>query len=266
MKLIRKVIIFMMVLVFLSGLGVMFYPHVRGYLVDHRIEREAEEFLSWVEIAPFVPDSSESHVIEINPAGPAIQEPTEPNEYVDLWYAMMNYNRDIYLKGQEDLDCEYAYEKPSFKLKDYGLESEIFAVISIPVLELEMPIYLGATYQHMADGAALLSQTSIPMGGTNTNCIIAGHRGWGGASYFRYIDKLQPGDEIIITNLWEELHYEVSEIQIIQPNEVEKILIQPGRELITLLTCHPYASGGRQRYLVICERIPYEPDTEIDHQ
>lgn len=112
-----------MVLVFLSGLGVMLYPHVRGYLVDHRIERQAEEFLSWVEIAPFVSDSSESHVIEINPAGPAIPEPTEPNEYVDLWYAMMNYNRDIYLKGQEDLDCEYAYEKPSFKLKDYGLES-----------------------------------------------------------------------------------------------------------------------------------------------
>jgi len=129
-------------------------------------------------------------------------------------------------------------------------------------LDKKMPIYLGATYQHMADGAALLSQTSIPMGGTNTNAVIAGHRGWGGASYFRYIDQLQPGDEVIITNLWEELHYEVSEIQIIQPNEVEKILIQPGRELITLLTCHPYASGGRQRYLVICERIPYEPDTE----
>ena len=179
-----------MVLVFLSGLVVMLYPHVRGYLVDNRIEREAEEFLSWVEIAPFVPDSSESHVIEINPAGPAIPEPTEPNEYVDLWYAMMNYNRDIYLKGQEDLDCEYAYEKPSFKLKDYGLDSEIFAVISIPILELEMPIYLGATYQHMADGAALLSQTSIPMGGINTNAVIAGHRGWGGASYFRYIDKV----------------------------------------------------------------------------
>lgn len=59
---------------------------------------------------------------------------------------------------------------------------------------------------------------------------------------------------VIITSLWEELHYVVSEIRIIWPNEVEKILIQPGRELVTLLTCHPYASGGKQRYLVICER------------
>ena len=128
-----------------------------------------------------------------------------------------------------------------------------------------MQVYLGAGYTNMANGAALLSQTSIPMGGLNTNAVIAGHRGWRGASYFRYIDKLQPGDEVIITNLWEELHYAVTEIQIIQPNEVDKILIQPDRELVTLLTCHPYASGGRQRYLVICERIPYEPNTQIDH-
>lgn len=266
MKLIRRLVTFLMILVFISGLGVLLYPYVRGYLVDNRIEKTAEEFLSWVEIAPFVPDPSESHVITQDPIEPAIPEPTEPDQYVDLWYDMMNYNRDIFLNGQENLDCEYAYEKPCFTLKDYSLESEIFAVISIPALELEMPIYLGATYQHMADGAALLSQTSIPMGGTDTNAVIAGHRGWGGASYFRYIDKLQPGDEVIITNLWEELHYTVSEIQIIQPNEVEKILIQSGRELITLLTCHPYASGGRQRYLVICERTYYEPDSEIDHR
>ena len=133
--------------------------------------------------------------------------------------------------------------------------SEVFAVISIPALELEMPVFLGANYRHMADGAALLGQTSIPIGGKNTNCIIAGHRGWGGASYFRYVDKLQPGDEVIITNLWETLQYRVAEIQIIQPNEDEQILIKPGQELVTLLTCHPYASGGRQRYLVICERV-----------
>lgn len=265
MKLIRRLITVLMILVFILGLGVLLYPFVKGYLVDNRIRYDAEEFLSWVKTTPFVPDSSESHVVVSDPADPTIPEPTEPNEYVDLWYAMMNYNRDIYMKGQEGLDCEYAYEQPSFILKNYGLNSEIFAVISIPGMELELPIYLGATYRHMADGAALLSQTSIPIGGTNTNAVIAGHRGWGGASYFRYIDQLQLGDEVIITNLWEELHYEVSEIQIIQPNEVEKILIQPGRELITLLTCHPYASGGRQRYLVMCERIPYEPDTEIDH-
>ena len=252
-------------IVFALGLGLFLYPYIQGFVVDSHIQYDAEAFLDRVDqIKPSVLIPEET--VPVEPSIPEMQLPPETRPYADLWDDMTYYNEQIYRDGQKDLDCEYAYEKPSFVLKNYGLDSEIFAVITIPSMELEMPIYLGATYQHMADGAALLSQTSIPMGGTNTNCIIAGHRGWGGASYFRYIDQLQPGDDVIITNLWEELHYEVSEIQIIQPNEVEKILIQPGRELITLLTCHPYASGGRQRYLVICERIPYEPDTEIDHQ
>ena len=265
MRIFKTVTVTLMLLIFLSGMGIFLYPSMQGHVVDNQIQHDAEEFLSRVEIAPTVPDSFEKDPTEPDPAVPAIPEPSEPEAYVDLWYAMMNYNRDLYLTDQATLNCEYAYEKPCFRLKDYGLDSEIFAVISIPALELEMPVYLGATYRHMADGAALLSQTSIPMGGINTNAVIAGHRGWGGASYFRYIDKLVPGDAIILTNLWEELHYVVSEIRIIQPNEVDQILIQPGRELITLLTCHPYASGGRQRYLVICERIPYEPNPEDAH-
>lgn len=62
-----------------------------------------------------------------------------------------------------------------------------------------------------------------------------------------------------LTNIWETLTYEVVEIKIIMPNEVKAIHIQEGRELLTLLTCHPYASGGKQRLLVICERI-YETE------
>ena len=100
-----------------------------------------------------------------------------------------------------------------------------------------------------------MSQTSLPIGGIDTNCVIAGHRGYSGASYFRYIEKLSVGDSVTITNLWESLHYRVSEIKIIDPYDVDEILIQEGRELITLLTCHPYASGGRQRYVVYCERV-----------
>ena len=66
---------------------------------------------------------------------------------------------------------------------------------------------------------------------------------------------MQVGDSVTITNLWETLEYRVIQIKIIYPYQVEEILIQEGRELLTLLTCHPYASGGKQRYLVICERV-----------
>jgi len=66
---------------------------------------------------------------------------------------------------------------------------------------------------------------------------------------------LEMGDEVTITNLWGTLTYVVTEIKIINPNDVNAILIQKDRDMITLLTCHPYASGGKYRYLVFCERV-----------
>ena len=70
---------------------------------------------------------------------------------------------------------------------------------------------------------------------------------------FRYIDKLQLGDEITITNFWESLSYKVAEIKIIKPHEIDKILIQEGRDLATLITCNPYGANY-ERYVVYCER------------
>ena len=135
------------------------------------------------------------------------------------------------------------------------MEGETFGILSIPALQLEMPIYLGASSQNMALGAAVLGQTSVPVGGTNTNSVIAGHRGWNGADYFRYVPDLTVGDKVVITNLWETLEYSVVGTKIISPNDIASIKIQPGKDMITLFTCHPYASGGRQRFLVLCERI-----------
>ena len=62
-----------------------------------------------------------------------------------------------------------------------------------------------------------------------------------------------------------DLTYKVVEEKIIDPHEVEEILIQSDRDMITLLTCHPYASGGRQRYLVYCERVTETEETEVYH-
>lgn len=237
-----------LVMLFAAGLCLALYPYVQGFVVDNIMQRQAEDFLSRVEIIPDDPASVKPIVMETE------SEETQPRQYLELWEEMTAYNESIYAQGQMGLANSYAYEAPSFILKDYGLEDEIFGVISIPKLELEMPIFLGASYQNMADGAAVLSQTSIPIGGKNTNAVIAGHRGWGGASYFRYITDLEVGDEVIITNLWETMTYTVSGVRIIDPASVDDILIREGKDMITLLTCHPYASGGKQRYLVFCER------------
>lgn len=249
MKLWRKIVILIMLLIFAAGLGIMLYPSLQGAITDHRIIQEAHEFLEKLETIPTKPEAEATE-----PTEPTEPTETEPVLYPELLNAMQSYNQQIWEEKQAGLCDPWSYEQPSFTLGDYGLEDEVFGVITIPRLQLEMPIYLGATYKHMADGAAHLSQTSLPIGGENTNCVIAGHRGWGGASYFRYITELEAGDEVIITNLWGELRYTVVETKIIDPNDVEEILIQQDRELLTLLTCHPYASGGKYRYVVYCER------------
>ena len=249
MKLWRKIVILIMLLIFAAGLGIMLYPSLQGAITDHRIIQEAHEFLEKLETIPTKPEAEATE-----PTEPTEPIATEPVLYPELLNAMQSYNQQIWEEKQAGLCDPWSYEQPSFTLGDYGLEDEVFGVITIPRLQLEMPIYLGATYKHMADGAAHLSQTSLPIGGENTNCVIAGHRGWGGASYFRYITELEAGDDVIITNLWGELRYTVVETKIIDPNDVEEILIQQDRELLTLLTCHPYASGGKYRYVVYCER------------
>ena len=183
-----------------------------------------------------------------------LEQQAEAPQYPELLAALQEYNRQLYAEKQSGLVDLAACQEPAANLTAYGIADEVFGVLEIPAMDLTMPIYLGASDEHLAAGTAVLGQTSVPIGGDCTNAVTAGHRGWQGADYFRHIDRLQVGDTVTLTNLWETLTYTVADIQIIQPHEVDKIKIQQGRDLLTLLTCHPYASGGRQRYVVYCER------------
>ena len=238
-------LLFMMILLFLCGAAIFLHPYINGTVVDSTLKREAQQFIDHITN----PTNNSDGVV-----GEDTSETEPKRPYADLWEAMEIYNRTIWEEKQTGLSDPWSYQQPSFVLEEYGLTDEVFGVISIPSLELKLPLYLGASKEHLSDGAAVLSQTSIPIGGNNTNCVIAGHRGWYGASYFLHIDQLQPGDEVIITNLWESLYYTVAETKTIKPNDVEAIHIQGNRELLTLLTCHPPASGGKERLLVFCER------------
>lgn len=224
----RKTALVLAALLAVAGICVILWPVFTGQRLQADTDAAVQEFL-----------------VECN-------EPEQ--QYPELLAALQEYNHQLYAEKQCNLVDLEACEEPAADLTAYGIEDEIIGVLEIPAMELTMPVYLGASDAHLAAGAAVLGNTSAPIGGDNTNCVIAGHRGWRGADYFRYIDRLQIGDTVTLTNLWETLTYTVADIQIIQPHEVEKIKIQPNRDLLTLLTCHPYASGGRQRYVVCCER------------
>ena len=182
----------------------------------------------------------------------------EPMPYEELYRSIQTYNEWLVTISQGNLTNRVSTEIVPITMTDYGLPDEVFGVLRIPAMDLEMPIYLGANYDNLANGAAVLTQTSIPIGGENTNAVIAGHRGWNGYPYFLDIENLQVGDLIFIKNVWEELTYQVKTIRIVYPDDIDAILIQPGKDMVTLMTCHPPNTGGRYRYLVYCERAENE--------
>ena len=223
----RKTALLLAALLAVAGMCVMLWPVFTGQRLQADTDEAVQSFL---------------------------EERKPEQQYPELLAALQDYNRQLYAEQQCNLTDLEACEEPAVDLAAYGIEDEILGVLEIPAMDLTMPVYLGASDEHLAIGAAVLGSTSAPIGGDSTNCVIAGHRGWRGADYFRHIDRLQVGDTVTLTNLWETLTYTVADIQIIQPHEVDKIKIQQGRDLLTLITCHPYASGGRQRYVVYCER------------
>lgn len=224
----RKTSLVLAALLAVTGICMMLWPVFTGHRLQSNAATAVQEFLA---------------------------DRDEPEQqYPELLGALQEYNRQLCTKKQCNLTDLEACETPAADLTTYGIDDEIIGVLEIPAMELTMPVSLGASDTHLAAGAAVLGNTSAPIGGNNTNCVIAGHRGWRGADYFRHIDKLAVGDTVTLTNLWKTLTYTVEDIQIIQPHEVEKIKIQQGRDLLTLLTCHPYASGGKQRYVIYCER------------
>lgn len=173
-----------------------------------------------------------------------------------LYRQRQAYNKRLCEEGQKLTD-PFSYEEPSFDLTQFGLEDNIVGYLSIPKLGLQLPVYLGASRENLRKGAVHLSQTSLPIGGDSTNAVIAAHRGLASQEMFLHIDRLEIGDEVHFANFREELHYRVAEIEIIAPDDIQKVLIQPGRDLLTLVTCHPYPTT-RQRYVVYCERAENE--------
>lgn len=180
----------------------------------------------------------------------------ERKNLLELYRLMEAYNKKIFKEKQAGLKDPFAYEKPSFELEQWGLPNDIVAFLDIPKMDIKLPIYLGATEENLNQGAAHLSHTSVPIGGKNTNCVIAAHRGYYKANLFKEIEKLELEDEIYITNYWETLTYRVAEIKVIYPSEIEEIFIQKDRDLVTLMTCHPrYGGTFEKRYIVYCERV-----------
>lgn len=233
----------------LGGIGLVLYPNIRRAVAAWQSEtviqtvesRREENFAADTESVP------------------------EPEQEDPLYQDMQEYNRKIYEDRQSGLQDAWSYEQPTFRLAEYGVMDDAVGYLSIEAMDLRLPLYLGASRDNLARGAAVLGNTSMPVGGENTNCVIAGHRGWQGIPMFLEIEKLQPGDLVQLDNLWDTLWYEVVEIKIISPDEIDAVKIQDGKDLLTLVTCHPYPHNY-QRYVVYCQRVDPESTEETPRE
>ncbi|MDO5718744.1 MAG: class C sortase [Tissierellia bacterium] len=140
-------------------------------------------------------------------------------------------------------------------------ENEAVGTIDIDKINLHMPIFLGASDENLAKGAAVIEGTSLPIGGRGTRSVIAGHRGYYSAPEFIHINLLEENDIIKLNILGDEMTYIVKDQELIYPYDTGSLGIIENKDMITLLTCDPIPSF-KYRLLVNAERSPDEIEAE----
>ena len=116
----------------------------------------------------------------------------------------------------------------------------IMGYIKIQKIDVMLPIYHGTEESVLQTSIGHLEQSSLPVGGESSHCLLSGHRGLPSARLFTDLDKLVEGDTFTITVLNETLTYEVDHIWIVEPQDVSHLGIEQGKDYCTLITCTPY--------------------------
>ena len=117
----------------------------------------------------------------------------------------------------------------------------IMGYLNIPRIGVTLPIYHGTSEEVLQVAVGHLAGTSLPVGGKGTHCSVSGHRGLPGARLFTDLEELAQGDTFTVTVLDRTLTYEVDQIRIVLPSELEELAIDPEQDYFTLITCTPYA-------------------------
>jgi len=207
----HKTVIFL-ALGFLVGISLLLYPAFSNYWNSKTQSRAIVDYES-------------------------VLEHLEPEDYSAIFEAAYDYNRALYETDYPLMDYE---EIPGYydTLKLPG--SSMIGYVKIDKIGVELPIYHGTSDEVLNVGVGHLEGTSLPVGGENTHSVMSAHRGLPSAKLFTDLDRLEPGDTFQITVLDQVLTYQVDQVKVITPTEVEDLLIAEGKDYCTLFTCTPY--------------------------
>ena len=167
------------------------------------------------------------------------------------------YNADLLDFANRYFPTEYEHERYLDALN--VTEDGIMCYVEIPSIRVSLPVYHGVDASVLQVAVGHIEGTSLPVGGPSTHCVISGHRGLPSAELFSDIDQLREGDTFMLQTLGETLTYEVDQIRIVEPDELDDIDIEEGQDLCTLVTCTPYGVNTH-RLLVRGHRVANDPD------
>lgn len=133
----------------------------------------------------------------------------------------------------------------------------IMGYVEVPRIDVYLPIYHGTTTDVLEKGVGHLQSTTLPVGGEGTHAVLTGHTGLAGKRLFTDLTELETGDVFYLHVLGQVLAYQVERIDVVEPTDTSLLVVQPGRDLVTLVTCTPYGINTH-RLLIQGSLIPYE--------
>ena len=172
-------------------------------------------------------------------------------EMQQIMQEAIQWNQDLYLaqKGIKSYDS-LKYEET------LNISKGVMGSLEIPNIDVNLPIYHGTSDEILSVGVGHLSDTSLPVGGKNTHCVLTGHRGLPSSKLFTRLDELENGDLFYIY-VCNEIHaYKIDDIKVVDPEEITGFEIEDGQDKVSLVTCTPYGINT-QRLIVTGHRIKY---------
>ena len=167
-----------------------------------------------------------------------------------------NYNSTLYNYNKISKDrTDIAILKEYENILNVG--DGIMGSIDIPSIGVNLPIYHGTSEEVLTQGAGHVEGSSLPIGGINTRSLLSAHTGLPTSKLFTSLDELVIGDLFFIRIQNETLAYKVRDIKIIDPEDIESLKIEDGKDLVSLITCTPYGLNTH-RLIVTGERVAYE--------
>lgn len=171
----------------------------------------------------------------------------------EMWNEAVNYNKS---KFESDKPLAAISEEHLIEYNDTldVTGTGIMGYVEIPKIKVELPIYHGTSETVLQIAIGHLENTTLPVGGSSTHCVISGHRGLPSAKLFTDIDKLVEGDTFMLEVLGRTMTYEVDQIRVVLPTELSNLMIENNMDYCTLVTCTPYGINSH-RLLVRGRRI-----------